>query len=446
MKSITIHFSPTTCSLVAPVDSFVDRTLYTELSYQPDGYFYSPRFQSNMWDGFYHLYNKNKHSFRVGFLERVCGILNQLGYDVVIENFPLSEGFVQRSSTYTLRGYQKDAIEDLVKYRFGILQAPVRSGKTNIVVAIVDSERKFPGVFFCRSKDLAYQTVERFKVFLPDVKVGMVCDGVVDIQDFTIITIQSAYSAFGKKLGEKVDYKEAEIADKKSVMKVVKQAQMVFYDETHHSQSLTSRFILNKCDNALLRIGLSATPFSGKPEDMRTEESVGSIIHKIGFSDLIREGFLLRPFIYVYHLPKISFEKTPYKTVYKEAVTENLHLLQLIGKLAKSLMDSGKSVVIQTEYVSHAKNIIDHIPGSVLLYGKHGAMYRQEIIEKLKTKSILCVVSTLFEEGIDVPSLDFTINAAGGLSNISTLQRMRSITSRPQHYPEVRVKHPLLIF
>ena len=51
------------------------------------------------------------------------------------------------------------------------------------------------------------------------------------------------------------------------------------------------------------------------------------------------------------------------------------------------------------------------------------------IKDKLTNKEILCLVSTLFEEGLDLVSLDYTINLVGGLDNIGVFQKMRSITA-----------------
>jgi len=307
----------------------------------------------------------------------------------------------------------------------------MRTGKTVIFIAVLDSERKFPAVLFCRSIDLAYQTVRAVKKFLPWAKVGIVGDGHVDIQMITVVTIQSAFAAWNKPCEESGLVEEKEIAanSKAAVQQLVQSARAVFYDEVHHSQSRTSKFILDKCKQAEMKIGLSATPFEGEPEDLLVEEVAGPIIHSVSYSELIRQGYLLRPTIYMYKLPPVDVaDDARYNSVYKTAVTDNEFLAGLIKKAVDKLRAQNKTTVVQTEYINHTKQL-GKVLDAVTLTGSDKSGYRQEVMDGLRSRKISCVVSTLFEEGIDIPSLDYTVNAAGGLSNIGTLQRMRSLTA-----------------
>jgi superfamily II DNA or RNA helicase len=425
-SNIVIEFGSSFCVLQNSNDE-IDEMLYRELSYHPEGYFYSPKFQSGVWDGFIRLYYSGRR-FKPGFLSKVIGLIEGLGYIVTVSGFPTSTKFVQRNTTYTLRPYQILAVESICKNRFGLIKAPMRSGKTLMFLATVDSERTFPVLFFCRSLDLANQTVERAKQFLPDVSVGLVGDGVAQVGDITIITIQSAFSAFNKQYKVKSSYIEKPLVINKLVVKnLIRSARIVFYDEVHHLVSRTSQFVMDRCINATMKIGLSATPFADREEDMEVLEGIGPSIYDVSWSELIREGYVLRPMIYMYKLPKMVVDGN-YRAVYKQAIVDNEFLTKLIVKLAKKLVSMGKSVVVQTELISHTNKLAEEL-GCPTLTGKDDLEYRTDVIQKLKDKKILCLVSTLFEEGLDIPSLDYTINAAGGLSSISTMQRMRSLTA-----------------
>ncbi len=611
--SMDIQFGPVWCSITTDMPPELEGSIYKKLSFYAENYFFSPKFQRNQWDGMYHLYHPKTKSFRVGLLNRVINIMEKHGCIVHVLDKPSATEFVQRSNSYNLRPYQLSAVKDCLSKRFGILQAPPRAGKTEVFVAIVDSERAFPVVFFCRSLDLAYQTKARVEKYLPDISVGIVGDGEVDIKDVTIITIQSAFFALNAKIKEKDLYIER-LPDKFKKLKIeifIKKAKIVVYDECfpaktlvhldentmvpiksiynnlsithvlsynekmdrlekrkiirrtkrivpteelveigtyigkfkkkyrvrctdshkfwvkdrgyikakdlslnetvkvltsgeklkkqfsgncvcnrcgkslttlrrpeshikflynhdvplkfvrysgrgfrgkttvynievegnhnyfadrflvsncHHSLASTSKLVLSKCTSATLKLGLSATPFSEKDSDMLIEESIGDVIHKISYSELIKGGFLLKPTIYFYRLPKLSLNDA-YPTIYKKAVVENEFFIKLIDLIVKTLNKMNKSVVVQTDTIRHAKVLHESIEGSTMLTGKDKTERRKDVIQKLKDKEILCCVSTLFEEGIDIPSLSCTINAAGGLSNISTLQRMRSITA-----------------
>lgn len=429
-ETIQIQFSSVFCKILTPVSAELAERLDKYLSYHPSGYFFSPKYQSGVWDGLIRLYYPKTGSFRSGLLLRVTLFLQELGYEVVVLDKPISTVYKQNSLTYSLRHYQLDAVKEILFKRFGIIKAPPRTGKTHMAIAVVDSERKFPSIIFCRSIDLAYQTVKRFSEFLPDVSVGLIGDGSVTTGDVNVVTIQSAYSAYSKKCPERGLKKERDIENKKvkaSVKKLLENAKIVFYDEVQHSQASISKFILDKCISAEMKIGLSATPFNESKDVLIVENVIGSVIYEIGYSDLIKEGFLLRPHIYMYKLPPLQVEGN-YQSVYKQAVVENVFLERLLLKIVGKLNSMGKSVVVQTEYIEHTKRLAK-ILNCDYLTGKEDSGFRQKIIDKLNRGEILCLVSTLFEEGLDLPFLMYTINIAGGLSNIGVLQKMRSITA-----------------
>lgn len=430
-EPIIINFGPSYCTLHNASEG-IEEILYEELKYQPDGYFFSPLYQAEKWDGWNRMYYPKTKRFRVGMLSRAYHTLISRGFNVRIDNKPLPKPTFMYSVEYMLRGYQYEAAQACTTHRFGIVKAPPRSGKTQIFLAVADSEREFPTIFLVRSKDLAYQTKDRAGVFLPDVSCGMVGDGVCDIKDITIITFQSAFSAFDKKYDLKKkapDEKDiANVEDKLLIRNLILSAKVVFVDECHHMVSATSKFILEKCNSATMKIGLSATPFGDKKNAITVEERLGTIIYSIGYGKLIKDGYILRPDIYMYKLPKMPGVEGNYQSIYKQSVVENEFLNALIVKIVDKLVSLGKSIVIQTEYKAHTRNVAKML-GCEFLYGDDKTEKRIDIKDKLNNKEILVLVSTLFEEGLDVPSLDYTINLVGGLESIGILQRMRSMTA-----------------
>lgn len=434
---IPIIFKAYQCILPVNIPRDVDDYLYNLLSYAVTNAMFSPKFQAGQWDGRVHLYNKNKNSrtFKAGMLYRVLQGIKDCGYVPELIGFPEATEFQQRSDRYKLRPYQLVAVQKILQYRFGILKAPMRSGKTVIFAAVIDSERQFPAVLFCRSIDLVRQTITILEELLPEVTVGQVADGVVDIQEVTVITIQSAFSALGKIYKSSGDMiKERQLqADRKGVVKnLIASAVAVFYDEVHHGGAKTSRVILDMCIAARLKIGLSATPFTedGTEEWMLVENSIGPIIHQIGFKELIDGNYILRPTIYMYKLPRFVEVNTDatYRRIYSQGVVENKALARVVKRIVEVLNKKGHSVVIQTEYIAHTKQLADFL-GCSFLVGADTTEKRVKVKQELQNKKILCLVSTLFEEGIDVPSLNYTVNLCGGKSDVMTFQRMRSLTA-----------------
>ncbi|GEM_PF-3970099 len=470
---IKIQFTSRYCTIIGGLDENTEESLYKFLSFHPTGYFFSPKYQDYVqavakneaivqrgypplynlsdynlfWDGYKRLYSKVTKRFRPGLLTRVVEYLtSECDREVEVLGKPEPTSFEFNLQEYENREYQVRVAREICSQRFGIVKSPPRSGKTIIFMLVVASEQKYPVIFFCRSLDIASQTVEKIRAGLPKVKVGFVGDGEADVQDITVITVQSAFSAFDKKYkvekAEKPEKQFDNIQKKREVRKLISRAQIVFYDEAHHSGAITSKMLLGKCEGASMVVGLTATPFNGTPEDILVEEAIGPVIQEISYSELIKEGFLVAPTIYMYYLPKLSLPETAtYNTIYKRAVVDNKFFHLLIKKLVKILTAKGKSVVVQTTQVRHAQLLAKEL-GAVLLVGTQSekdatgkvkrvrtkTMTRDEVRHKLINKEELCVVSTLLSEGVDLPSLDYTINAAGNKSEIEIIQRMRSIT------------------
>ena len=432
-EDVLINFSPVWCKIESNNSEELDALLYNNLCYHPEGYFYAPTYQSGVWDGWNRLYKPGTRRFRSGMLSQVKVLLEKAQCRVQIENFPETPSIEITKTVYKnadsvdieLRPYQINAVKEALSKRFGIIQIPPRGGKTIISAAIIERSKEFPVNFFTRSKDLAYQTKKVFDNNFSNV--GFICDGICEIGDINIITIQSAYSAYGKKLEDKKIVVEKEVERKDEVKQLIKNTKNIFYDEVHHSKGNVSKFLLEKCINATMKIGLSATPFSDKADAIVVEETIGLVIFQISYSELIKEGFLMKPYIYMYKLPKMDLEGV-YKSIYKQAVVENEFINKLLEGVVKKLNSLGKSVVIQTEYVQHSKDLAERL-NCEYLTGKDSTEKRQNIKDKLTNKEILCLVSTLFEEGLDLVSLDYTINLVGGLDNIGVFQKMRSITA-----------------
>lgn len=435
MEKVVIEYSMIWCKVVSENSQELHDFLYEYLSYQPEGFFFSPRYQTQKWDGYSRLYKLGTKRFRTGLLSRVIKGLEEIGYEVEVRGENKNDVREVKTFSYKngegkevkLRHYQINAVLSALNSRIGIIQAPPRSGKTLISTAIIDNENTFPVNFYVRSKDLAYQTLKVFTQNFPHFNIGFICDGVSRIGDINIITIQSAYSAFNKKYKEKGLYVEKDIDNKKEVGEVVKNGKVIFIDECHHLGSATARFIYDKSISCIMKIGLSATPFSDKADSILVEENTGSVIYQISYSELIKEGYLMKPFIYMYKLPKMVVEGV-YSSVYNKAVVENEFLTFLVKRLIKKLNEMGKSVVVQTEFINHSKRLAQEFNCEYLV-GNDSTEKREQIIQDLIDKKIICLVSTLLEEGIDLPTLDYTINLVGGLSNIGTFQRMRSITA-----------------
>ncbi len=434
-------------SQLTPLDidypGFVEMWSYLDafLSYEIHNSFYikamsNKEFIRNQWDGRNHLFSVKTGKFLTGLLPYVKEALQQynIPYDIVDDRMtyiqqPIS-GLILES-----RPYQEDAVNISYKMKRGIIWARPRSGKTIMEIMLVQCLGLMPVLSICQSIDVARQTIEKFNQFLPGGEVGLIGDGECNIQPITVATIQSLSAAYNIK--EKIPKKQMEkipaLAKKLDIQRMVETAKFVWVDECHHAVSSTHKYILqNKVYSAEYILGCSGTPFREDNTNMLLEGLLGPIIYEIDYSKLIDTGYLVRPTVHLIKMPKvIQFDdNAAYASIYKQAIVENNLRNNTIARIAHSLKDSGKTCMILVTKINHGKILTDLIPCAKFAYSK--SKNRASLWHQLKIRKLPILITTLGDEGIDIPSLDATIIASGGESAIKVFQRLRCLTPSPE--------------
>ena len=416
--------------------------LYDLLAYEVQHSFFIKATSKNKyvrehWDGQQHLFSKASGKFLTGHLPFVLEVLNSKSISYEIEDFrsTYKKGELLDLVGVEERPYQKEAVEAILKHKRGRIWARVRSGKTVLMIMVCARLNIFPFVIFCQSIDIAYQTKEKFQKFLPQVPVGIVGDGQCDIKfdGVTIITIQSAISAYDKKYVLEPEEREetslTKVAEKEDVKKLIKEMKFVWIDEVHHCYATSYRFVLTQIKEAEYIIGGSGTLFREDNTDLYIEGLTGPLIYEISYSDLIKGGYLVAPTIHLIKLPKnIEPSSNVYTTLYKECIIENNLRNDIISKVVKNLMERGKSLMVLVSKIKHGEILQKLIPTSIFLQGNDDTDFRIKTFQDLKDKKLLCLITTLGDEGIDSPSLDAVVIAAGGKSAIKVFQRLRCLT------------------
>ena len=442
---ITINYTPTKCQLTGDVSKEISDVLYNLLSFQVSGYEFMPSYVEGRWDGYLHYYSTKTHVFKPGLLSLVTSALTSAGIEYSVTGFPELVRYAQQGD-YVSRDYQEDVLASMFSNVRGIVKSPPRSGKTLIAGAFLDQSRLFPAVFLCNSIDIASQTLVCFKKYIPDCEFGFIGDGEFSIGDVTICTVQAAISAYeveyktkrakrriiqGKPY-KKIGSENILTNDQRLLLReLFETAQTFILDECHHSAAVTSIFLFTKIISAKAVFGLSATPGYGTEDDLAIEATLGRIFYDISYHDLISRGWLLPPKIFFYKLPKHACSSNMYPTIYSEAIVNNTHRNTVISRLTQHLNSKNKTVLIVVDKKLHGDNIAALLPNAVRLYGDAELQHRNSVKSKFNSGEIKCVISTLWDEGVDIPGLHYVINAAGGTSPIDTHQRLRSITPNP---------------
>jgi len=385
------------------------------------------------WDGRNHLFNPQNGTFPTGLLPYILEGLKQFSIPYDFEDLRPSykRGELISTQDLTIRDYQEDAVKAAIEHKRGIIWARPRSGKTIIEILLVARLSIFPVLSICQSIDIAKQTRDKFAEFLPGVKVGIIGDGECDIQDVTIATIQSLSAAYD--IQEKIPKKQQERTPtqqkKLDIQQLVETAKFVWVDECHHATSNTHKYILqNKCYAAEYILGCSGTPFREDNTNLLMEGLLGPIIYEINYSRLIDDGYLVKPTIHLIKIPKtLTIAKNePFASLYRQAITESVFRNGIIANIASDLKKRNKSCMILVNKIKHGKELERLIPGSKFSQAK--SKDRASLWHQLRVKQLKVLITTLGDEGVDIPSLDATIIAAGGESAIKVFQRLRCMT------------------
>jgi superfamily II DNA or RNA helicase len=313
--------------------------------------------------------------------------------------------------TIVLREEQIRLVKAAIEKQRGVLVAPTGEGKTLLGLAIISAFLKTKGrvLWLCHTKDLMYQSAKVCEKQL-GITPGIIGDGVFEkSKKITMATRQS----FKKNLNLSLMY------------------DIVVIDEAHHLTSFDSEYAtILRSIFAPVRIGLTATlPRQDKEAMLAIEGFLGPVMEEVTLSEGAELGVMAKI--------KIRFLKVPmshtikeirkYQDVYQYGVVEREAQHIAIARAVKEHVEKGDSVLILVTRIDHGQNLLGmcetHGVKTLFAQGSTESEVRMEIKEALNKKKIHCVIATtIFSEGINIPELNVIINAAGGKSEIKTMQ------------------------
>jgi superfamily II DNA or RNA helicase len=308
---------------------------------------------------------------------------------------------------------------------------------TKLSVKTAAEVGQFPYLFVVNRISLLTQTHNEYSNYFKET-IGWIGDGKIDVQRINIATIGTICSILKIKTDtekdENLNYTPEQIF---ALRKLLKECKFVVVDECHHAASDTYKRMMKALPNAIYRIGLSATPFRTDGQDLLLEAAFGSVIYSKSASELIREGVLCQPEIFfVKYKDSELTKKYPknarggsYNTIYKECVVQNEHFNTIVARLAIINAALNRLTLVSVKQVKHGKLIYDILKSLEpelpieFLHGKNKDVLGEEKIkEDFATGKIKILISTLFDEGVDIPSVVAIVDAGGGKSPIKALQ------------------------
>ncbi|MCY0874282.1 MAG: DEAD/DEAH box helicase [Acidianus infernus] len=344
------------------------------------------------------------------------------------------------SLSVTLRDYQNEAIQKWKDNNYrGVIALPTGAGKTIIGIKAIE-ETKVPTliVTFTREQMLQWkETIMKFSSIRPEV--GLYYSNEKEIKQITLSTYQTAFRHV-TELSDKFD--------------------LLIIDEAHHLPADKFREVALGI-LATKRLGLSATPFR---EDGRHEELfklMGGIVYYKPVDELIKKGYLAPYDIVQVKVFLTAEERKKYLTLLNKfrVLSKNKKLKELIilakngdsnaiealkvyneikkvVNFAQNKMlkieeilnkEKGKKILIFTQYVDQAKEIARRF-NTLLISGKMSKNERKKVLDTFKfMKSGVLTLTTVGDEGLDIPDASVGIIVTGTSSRRQFIQRLGRI-------------------
>ena len=373
------------------------------------------------------------------FVSKVIDLLKKNGYKVKAKLPKFNN--INLEFKGELRDYQKEALESWKKANYnGIISLPTGAGKTVIGVAGL-AEVKKPTLILSYTKEQMMQWKKALLDFtnLDENKIGLYYSDKKEIKDVTVATYQTAYKHMDE-LGDKFD--------------------LSIFDEAHHVPAeLLRRTVLENFSQK--RLGLTATPFREDDKSDDLYKLLGEIVYQKSAEELAAKNYLADLDIEVIYIELTPEEAEQYEklmTTFKynagdrsikqlledakkgdETAKEALSAFNNAKKLAitsKSKLpalrkilekEKGNKILVFTQYIDQAEEIGKMFNVNVLT-SKTSKKEREQYLEQFKqAKEGTLVLTTVGDEGLDIPSANVGIIAGGTGSMRQYRQRIGRI-------------------
>jgi len=415
-----------------PVESWMNQKLYDlvikDLSFPAQFYrqgpFHKIRKDYDRKDTIISKTKTGEYIFYTGLIPKIQDICKAKGVELTVcleDEEPIRLSTKPLPDSLKLRPFQTDFIKQAILKKRGVLIAPTGSGKTILGIGLIASlYEHYKILWLCHTKSLMSQSAKEFEKVFGEGSVGLVGDSNYDVGKYVTVATRQTFINHTKELANVFD--------------------AVVVDEAHHISSLLYKkeggviklgqyFDILKELYCPIRIGLTATRADSKGAQLAMEALLGPVIGEFTINEAREAGFMAAPKIKLTKLSKsmLTHDKRSYADVYESGVVRNLEMNRIISELVKKYSDEGLTSLVIVTQIVHGTLILGMIQrlgvNVVFVNGSTENQTRDMAKEALNNKAIKCIICTsVFREGINIPELNVLINAAGGKSELATLQ------------------------
>lgn len=291
---------------------------------------------------------------------------------------------------YGLRPYQEEAVDLMLTNPRGVINFATGLGKTLVATHLVQRYKK-RALIVCPSDSVAKQFYEQFIECFGKKKVGFYGGGKKIISDITV----GIAASVSKYVAE---FQAADLG-------------MVIFDETHHTPATTFFDIAEGLRGVGKIFGLTATDYRSDGKDIMITAGCGTVLIRRDIKWGVENKFLAEPVFIVREVATggRDFKDDKLKS-YKEHVLNNKNMKDRIESDARTMMASGKAVLILVDEVEHGKELSKALG---IPFATGIDKNSQDYVNQLNAGKIPGLVGTdgKISEGTDTKNVDVLILA-----------------------------------
>ena len=388
---------------------FPNEALREAFSFHVPNYFFMPKYKDGLWDGRVHKLSRGK--LPTGLLlalkdtvERDLDIRFDLQFDTKPIRFrPISN---TDARDYQLEGLK--AMQVASKTGGGLIIQATGSGKT-MLAGLYFFSLVGKGCFIVNELTLLHQSRDAIAAVLNE-PVGIVGQSKFAPERITVATVQTLYR-------HQTDPR---------FMDWVQEQDVLVIDELHIQ---LSRSVFSVIENicAPVVFGLTATlQLTQTHINMKAYSVAGPVIFTFPLEQATQRGYLTRGIVVQIAISTNIWELGDYTKAYHKLIA-NQRRNELLVSIALAAIRQGRRVVILVEWVGHIKNLVCLVNSKVesrAIYGAVPVADRRAAIEEFEKGEVpLLIANRVFQVGVDIRTMDFIIDATGGKSPTTAIQR-----------------------
>jgi superfamily II DNA or RNA helicase len=363
-------------------------------------------------------------------------LLEEEGFSVNDNTGLLTCGEINAELRVQLRPYQREALEEWLKRRRGVVVLPTGAGKTVIGLAAIVATR-CPSLIVVYTKEQMFQWFEKIRSMttIPQSMIGLFYGESKLLRPITIVTYQSAV---------------------RHIDAIARKFKLLIVDEAHHLPAQKFRTIATRV-LAPYRLALSATPYRDDGLHEELFKLMGGIVYAKSAHELAREGYIASFIVVPVRVSMSVEERKTYRKLMDELsrypTLRDLELglevdpgtlgkayrlinalrkflatmeskLNAVERIVKLELSRGSKIIVFTEYVDYAEKIASRLH-ALLLTGRMSESLRIVTLSRFRSApSAVLVTTTVGDEGLDVVDANVGIIMSTLISRRQFVQRL----------------------